>query len=477
MQRSVATAILLAAATSGVEAAVFTVSTIDNDGPGSLRQAILDANGAASPPHAIEFGDAFPADGMIELFGPLPALTVAAEIDGRDRNPTVMPFDPSNSFPLLRTNRGLTLRGFQLMQGRADVRGGCVGGEGVGSAHALVIHDMRFSGCTAVVSSGTTAATGGAVSWPSTAPVTITDSIFQGNAAVSVSGAAASGGAVAANGPIRIASSYFFSNIVNGRFVAGGAVQVNLPLPGEIEIRGSVFVDNHARPDPIANAHGAGGAVSLDCTTCTMVLERNFFGSNQAQYAGAASLRGNDGVDAAALTLHNTSFVGNHAQLQGGAFYVTGARMDVRHLTFHDNGAETGAHAVVSASSIAEWSNSVLADVADGSGAACSLGAIATIAVGNFMRAGETSCNLVLPGTTPIADPGVLGVDDGERMPVLVFDPASPVVDGGDDGRCVGVDARGRVRPQDGNNDGLAACDAGAFEHAGLRVFGDGFED
>lgn len=194
MQRSVAAAILLAAATSGgAEATVFTVSNIGNDGPGSLRQAILDANAAASPPHRIEFGGAFPTDGIIELFGSLPALNVAADIDGRDRNPTVMPFDPTNSFQLLRTNRALTLRGFTLMQGRAESRGGCVGGEGIGGSSALVIERMTFSGCSAVVTTVGEGATGGAVSWPSTAPITVSGSLFQGNGAASVVGGGASG--------------------------------------------------------------------------------------------------------------------------------------------------------------------------------------------------------------------------------------------------------------------------------------------
>lgn len=478
MQRFVATGIILAAATTSAHAAVFTVSTIGDDGPGSLRQAILDANAAVSPPHHIEFGGAFPVDGIIELFGALPAVEVRVEINGMDRNPTVMPFDATNSFPLLQTEKSLTLRGFTLTQGRAGRRGGCVAGEGIGTGAALVLDRMTFSSCVAVVTSGNEVASGGAVSWPSTGPVTIRQSIFQGNAVATLVGSSALGGAVSTNGPTLIEFSYFIGNIANGNFVAGGAVALNMSAPGSIGISDSVFVDNHAEPEPVPSPVGLGGALGVECTTCTVDISRNYFGSNRSANAGAIFIRGNDGAGAAAVTLYNTSFVRNQASGFGGALLANGTSLDVRHATFHDNAGGDGGHAFVLSSSIVEWSNSVMGSVAPGSGRACSLGATATatIATGNFVPAGDTSCNLVIPGSAPVADFLVLGVDDGELMPVVVFDRSSPVVDGGDSGRCLARDTRGRSRPQDGNGDAVAVCDAGAFEHPGARVFGDGFE-
>lgn len=476
MHRSIPIALMLATVCTCADAAVFTVTNIGNDGAGSLRQAILDANAAASPPHHIEFGGAFPASGIVELFGPLPALTVRVEIDGADREPTVMPFDPANSFPLLRTDSALTLRGFTLMQGRAEPRGGCVDGENAGAGSALVIDRMTFLSCTAVETTGNERASGGAVSWPSGGSVTISNSTFLGNGAASLPGGIATGGAVSASGLLRISASYFIGNIVNGGTLFGGAVALNTLHAGPIEVIDSVFVDNHAEPDAVASPSGTGGALSLDCTTCTMRLERNFLGGNRSDFAGALFVRGNDGTGAVDLTLHNNSFVGNRAATVGGALMTNGARMDVRHATFHDDAAPTGGHVFTLNSTIAEWSNSVMADVADGSGAACSLGATATIAAGNYVRAGDTSCNAVLPGVTPVTDFRILGVDDGQLMPVVVFDSGSAVVDGGSEGRCLAVDARGNARPQDGNDDGVAICDSGAFERPEARLFADGFD-
>jgi hypothetical protein len=55
--------------------------------------------------------------------------------------------------------------------------------------------------------------------------------------------------------------------------------------------------------------------------------------------------------------------------------------------------------------------------------------------------------------------------------------PFHRVVDGADPGGCLPDDARSAVRPQEGNNDGSAQCDAGAFELPYAdRLFHSGFE-
>jgi hypothetical protein len=46
----------------------------------------------------------------------------------------------------------------------------------------------------------------------------------------------------------------------------------------------------------------------------------------------------------------------------------------------------------------------------------------------------------------------------------------SPAIDAGDNSACPATDQRGFVRPMDGDDDGTATCDIGAFEHLGLRA-------
>lgn len=448
-------------ACSCAQAATFTVSNINDAGDGSLRQAILAANAAAAPPHRIAFGAGFPQQGIIELFSSLPLVQVALEIDGAGREPYLMAFDHSNSFPLLRTQRGLTLRALSLNFGRGSGTGGCLAGEGVGSTSLLVLDRVAFSNCTTVVGNSSTAA-GGAVSWSSSAPVQISHSTFDGNSAVALGGGAAVGGALSVNGPLHIESSTFTANILNGGFVAGGAIAANPANAAAVEIRDSVFTGNIAEPDAAASPTGIGGALSLDCTTCSLSLTRNFFGANRSRSGGAVFVRGNGGV--ASVILHNTSFLDNRAAGQGGALFANSVQLVVRHATFSGNGAPAGGHIYTALSDISELSNSVLAPVAEDSGGACSIGAVATLAVGNYRPDLDFSCNVSMPGSTPVADFHVAGVDDQQRMPVLVFDRSSLVVDGADSARCLPDDVRGAQRPQDGNGDGSARCDAGAFE-------------
>jgi predicted outer membrane repeat protein len=475
MRVSLLSACLLCGFATQPEAASFTVTTIDDAGPGSLRQAIIDANATAAPPHVIVFGQTFPAQGTIELLAALPSLQVAAQIEGGNRAPSLMPLDPGNGFPLLRTRRSLTVRDLTFVSGRAEGRGGCIGGEGISGSSALLVERARFTGCLAVVSTGADAALGGAISWPSIAPVTILDSVFEGNGAASVPNNFASGGALYAQGAVTIRRSVFNGNLANGGAVAGGAVQLNLPSGVEVVVTDSVFINNGAEPEAVASPLGIGGALAIDCTSCSARLERSYFGANRARDAGAVFVRGNDGAGSLVLTLHNSSFVDNSAQVSGGAVYFQGTRIDARQLSFLGNRSSSGGHVYGTASPIAEWSNSVFAATGAASAPSCALGAVATIAVGNFISSGDTSCTVSLPGSTPVAGLQALGIDD-EGLPVPVFDPASPVVDGGDASRCLAVDARGLPRPQDGDDDGIAVCDAGAFELPGRRVFADGFE-
>jgi hypothetical protein len=55
--------------------------------------------------------------------------------------------------------------------------------------------------------------------------------------------------------------------------------------------------------------------------------------------------------------------------------------------------------------------------------------------------------------------------------------PGSPAIDGGDATSCLSTDQRFLDRPVDGDGDGMAVCDIGAFEFQGQGlIFGDGFE-
>jgi len=468
-------ALLLAFASLPAAAATFSVSNINDDGAGSLRAAIQAANAAgdATGPHRIEFTAAYPLDGEIELLTALPRINVITEIDGNGRAPVLRPFDTTQDLRLLASSDALTLRRFTLEQGRAAGGGGCLASDGAGSGDSLVLDRMRFVGCLAT-GSGATNASGGAVRWSALASVGVFETVLEANAAAHIGTGTGTGGAMAISGPLLVQSSRFVDNATNGGFTSGGAISWLGVTASTVEIRDSVFIRNFAVPEP--GGSGFGGALALDCPSCTLSIVRSYFGGNRSAGAGAVFARGNNGEGSAQVTLENVSFVGNRVSGDGGALATQSARLVGRHLSFFSNQADLGAHLTTSLTQLAEWSNNAMGLKRAGSGNACAISSAAGSTLGTLLSTGDSSCNVGLPGAVAVADFQVIGVDEAAPMPVLALDATSPAVDGANASRCLPTDARGVARPQDGNGDGSAACDVGAFELQALELFADGFE-
>lgn len=472
-------ALLLAFASLPAAASTFSVTSIGDDGAGSLRAAILAANtaGNATGPHRIEFTAAYPLNGEIELFTALPRINVTAEIDGNGRAPVLRSFDPTRDLRLMETSAALTLRRIELHQGRTTGRGGCLGYMGGSGNASLLLDRVRFNGCLAA-GAGATAGQGGAVSWPSIGSIGVFESIFENNGATHPTTGSGSGGALWVTGPLLVQSSRFFSNLSNGSSTSGAAIAWFGAVASTLEIRDSVFAGNIALPEAGAGNTGIGGAIAADCPTCSVSIVRSYFGSNRSFAGGALFLRGNNGANAMEVVIENSSFVDNSASADGGALNFLGARVFARHLSFFDNAASgLGSHLTTSFTELVEWVNSAMGPKRAGAGNACAISSAAANTAGTLLDTGDTTCRLGLPGTPASVSLQVLGVDDMPPMPVRVFDPASPAVDGADAARCLPTDARGTLRPQDGNGDGSAACDVGAFELQATELFADGFED
>jgi CSLREA domain-containing protein len=80
-----------------------------------------------------------------------------------------------------------------------------------------------------------------------------------------------------------------------------------------------------------------------------------------------------------------------------------------------------------------------------------------------------------LIGLDPLLSP--LGLYDSV-LPVHLPLRESPLIDTGEAATCTDIDARGVVRPQDGDGEGTKACDMGAVEvkAPGEGIFSDGFD-
>jgi predicted outer membrane repeat protein len=465
--------LLLAVATA--DAATFYVNDINDSGPGTLRAAILAANATPNPPHTIEFHSSFLDEGMVELMQTLPIIEVPLIIDGAGKNPIVGSWESGLYFPLLRTRANLELRRFAMTRGRGDRQGGCVNAESAPTPIDLVVDDMTFSLCTNIAGSGF--ARGGAIRWEDAeSRVSIRNSRFEYNVAVQSAGGQASGGAVYAGGTIEVEGSVFNENSVSGDQRSGGAISTPATLGASVSIKQSSFRNNTLQAVVGSNNNSMGGAITVDCYSgCDVEIEGSYFEGNHAAGGGAIFFRGHQGIVSATVT--NTSFISNRGELSGGAINAQQGSLTIRHSTFHDNYSATGGHLYLPSATVEELSNSILGDVATGSYPACWFAYAATLASGTFYPSGSVMCSGVLPGAVGVPNFQVVGVDRTERMPVLEFARTSPIIDAGDASRCLPTDALGTTRPQDGNGDGIAACDAGAYEHTTSdRIFRNGFD-
>jgi hypothetical protein len=466
-------AALLCSASLPISAATFLVTNNSENGPGSLEAAILDANAAAGDSHRIEFG---PDVGLIDLIAPLPIITKRTlEIDASNRSGIqVAPINPTAGFRLIRvanTVNNLTLRGFDLRSGFASGSGeggGCVDGADANANAELTLDRMQFVGC---ITSLVGPSRGGAVYWNGLR-VSSLQSRFESNAALGVGNSVtqAAGGAIFAR-EVNLRNSQFISNQTTGQISQGGAVFAS---------RSSTILDTQwLNNSAIANnGTSVGGALALDCAGgCLFELRRGFFGGNSAMQAGALYARSSNQF-ASAVGMENIAFANNSASgttaSAAGALVLEGQPfgqivLDAFHLSFQGNQGPT-AHLVQQGNAALRLlNNSVFGRSAT---PGCSAFAANLTALGNITT--DSSCQVV--GGAQLISTLMDGpVAIREPMSSIGFAPNSPLLDTANAAQCRATDALGVSRPRDGNGDGVAVCDVGAFELVDA-LFRDGFE-
>lgn len=231
----------------------------------------------------------------------------------------------------------------------------------------------------------------------------------------------------------------------NQAFHDGGGIWVN--GGSTVEIMTSDIVDN--------SALGLGGGLY---NAGTADLSRSTFSGNQAVYGGG--IRNDGGM----IDVLNCTFTGNAATVRGGAVDndVDGS-LDLLNSTLSGNSAEVGGGVAVASGTARAW-NAILAD---NGGGECD----GVWADGSNNLATDATCGSLFDQVSL----------DTLRLGNLTGSPAyypllfgSTAIDAGTTYFCPYVDEPGNVRPQDGDGDGVAVCDAGAYEAPTgtlLRVF------
>lgn len=324
------------------EAAQFTVSNLNDSGAGSLRQAVLDANGAAGADEIVfntgltgvitlTTGQMDVTD-QLTITGPGP---VALAVDGNSSSRIFSTAVAANGSPLTIT--GLTLRNATVASS---------GGAIYANNNALTIDDCVISGNTC------TSAGGGIRFFGNyNYPLTITNSTISGNSA------AAQGGGVLAVGadPLYIGNVTFYYNrgnnggglfiedsedsaINNSRFYSnkstsnGGGIFCNF---SDLTLTNCTLSDNSAPGSGSISAGGGGLFFNSDGETYYLTLTDTEFFRNRCEYRDGGGIYAEDGI----LTLTGCTFEDNFAGDDGGALgsddvgrlYITGSSFLYNH--------------------------------------------------------------------------------------------------------------------------------------------------
>jgi hypothetical protein len=236
--------------------------------------------------------------------------------------------------------------------------------------------------------------------------------------------------------------SFKLSNmsITHGQSLSGSGIKIL--SGGTLTLDQCSFFDNYSEED---------GAVLYNHGNVT--ITRCYFGDNHAGTAGegfgGAIENNGDGV----MSITNSTFTLNGATV-GGAIDNMGS-LSITNSTIKDNSAITAGGVNNETGGSATLKNVLLADNTGGN---CS-GLLADGSAHNLST--DSTCS---PGFIQVV-PADLAL--GALVGIPAYFPlnyGSVAIDTGANDICPPIDQPGKPRPMDGNGDGTAVCDVGAFE-------------
>ena len=250
---------------TGVEAAEFEVTSLNDIGSGSLREAIETAN--EHPDEASMIGFAEGLEGAITLESPLPELVKRLEIVGSGADRLTVARDPEAAeFRIFTVGSGsrATISGLMISGGRAGIEDlpGELFGEAVAGGGILVAEDGELTLKDAVVR----------------------DNVASSSGVTSI----AIGGGIANFGAVTIDATTISGNLVETSGPASGSIALgggigSLGMTSGVTVRLSTVSENRAGAHTLPHGNAAGGGIGTFDDGLPTTIESATIAANAAE--------------------------------------------------------------------------------------------------------------------------------------------------------------------------------------------------
>jgi hypothetical protein len=447
-----------------VLAATFTVTSAADSGPGSLRQAITDANANAAAPHIININPNLD----IQLLSALPFVTRSLTLNSQFSTLIRIPAAGFLRFTALGGG-SFTMNGVRVQNDRIApstiARGGCISSTDMSGSNpwTMRISNSVLVNCIVRASGAGNNALGGAIY--TNGDTVVIDSVIEFADATSVNAEARGSAIYHSSGVLDIIRTRIVQGSSRGVGTVTGAVALAPTTLASIE--DSEFDRNLTTVTGTNAAASVGGAIHGE--NVAVAIRRASFTGHDAQNGTAILVSGS-------LRVENASFYRNFAA-SGGSFpsaIAVAGDLAMRHSAFFDNTAQL-AHLD---GAVSGFSGNVFA----GPNNICVLRAMPAAAVANF---GTGSCSAAGFSNANVQTEGYGRAAPTDQVPFIGFAGTSPVWDAygntgvnvNDFNLCAQSDVRLQSRPRNDDGDNLSECDAGPGEGKPLvPLFKNGFE-